>query len=380
MAIRNLYYQLNKDDFTSYLNSLRSHPDTIHLLNDGYFYHVDRNINLKLLEVHQLQWQIDTLISSFSTFGRNQLIQSFLLDEIEATNLIESIPSTRHDIFHVMRQVEHNNITQLTSIVNGYRLLLENGGQKINSHDDIRKIYDELIGNSLNDSDRPDGTYYRKEPVYINDGTRNIHTGITGEENIEQAMDEFLSVYNSSLDIYEKMILAHFLIETIHPYYDGNGRLGRFLFSNELYHQTGSSAAFLISGCLAARKSRYYRCFRDSRDIHEFGCVNEFVSGMLDILISGFREIYEELIRHKQKIDTLSDMPDLTGSESEIYHLLAEGTILSYIGLSQAEIKEELGISKRTLIYALNHFREKELLEETKIGRIGYIRLKEELL
>ncbi|MCF0108983.1 MAG: hypothetical protein HUJ57_02660, partial [Erysipelotrichaceae bacterium] len=168
MAIRNLYYQLNKDDFTSYLNSLRSHPDTIHLLNDGYFYHVDRNINLKLLEVHQLQWQIDTLISSFSTFGQNQLIQSFLLDEIEATNLIESIPSTRHDIFHVMRQVEHNNITQLTSIVNGYRLLLEQGGQKINSHDDIRKIYDELIGNSLNDSDRPDGTYYRKEPVYIN--------------------------------------------------------------------------------------------------------------------------------------------------------------------------------------------------------------------
>lgn len=55
-----------------------------------------------------------------------------------------------------------------------------------------------------------------------------VHTGTVGEDNIIKLMEEFINLYNSNTEVLTKMILCHFMIETIHPFYDGNGRLGRF--------------------------------------------------------------------------------------------------------------------------------------------------------
>ena len=80
-------------------------------------------------------------------------------------------------------------------------------------------------------NDLPDGIYFRHGDVYVANGIKNIHIGIAGEENINRLMEEFVNFYNSKNDTLIKMILCHFMFEYIHPFYDGNGRLGRFLFS-----------------------------------------------------------------------------------------------------------------------------------------------------
>ena len=54
------------------------------------------------------------------------------------------------------------------------------------------------------------------------------------------------------------MILCHFIFEYVHHYYDGNGRLGRYLFSSDLYLETHNIFSFSTSSSLEHEKERYY--------------------------------------------------------------------------------------------------------------------------
>ncbi|MEE3487757.1 MAG: hypothetical protein VZT48_06600 [Bulleidia sp.] len=87
----------------------------------------------------------DHQFSLFSSFGQRQLIQSFLLDEIESTNRIEAIRSTRHDIFSVITKAESTHDEKIVSIANAYRMLSESGGRNLVCAEDVRTVYDELL-------------------------------------------------------------------------------------------------------------------------------------------------------------------------------------------------------------------------------------------
>lgn len=108
--------------------------------------------------------------------------------------------------------------------------MLESSGKNILSLKDIRNLYDIILKNAILKKDLPNGKYFRKEMVYITDGINQIHFGIEGEDNINKNMQDFIDLYNSKLDTITKMILCHFIFENTHPFYDGNGRLGRYLF------------------------------------------------------------------------------------------------------------------------------------------------------
>lgn len=73
---------------------------------------------------------------------------------------------------------------------------------------------------------------------------RNGEIGVSNSDfravpvpEIEQKMNEFISFYNSSIlddKPFIKACIIHYAFETIHPFCDGNGRLGRLLMNNYL--------------------------------------------------------------------------------------------------------------------------------------------------
>jgi len=379
MSVKSSYFKLSKSDFDNYLTTIKNQTSTMHFLDyttNPYFFFETNEIGSLIIQLNKAECQFNLLINSFSSFTRNQIIQSFLLSEIDSTNKIENIYSTRHDIFSIMNHLKNDNHNlKIHSIVNAYQLLLQSRGSRIDALKDIKGIYENLLEGTLEKDDLPDGEYFRKGPVYITDGIKTIHTGISNEENINHAMEEFIAIYNSSINIYERMILSHFIIEKIHPYYDGNGRLGRFLFSNGIYFETNSLMSFIVSTSFAKDKSRYYKAFKDESDKYEFGCINVFVEETGKLLLENVKETMHELESKKNSIKDLIIPDDLSKTEIRIYSLIAEASLFSDFGISNEEILNETGVSKRSLIYAMNHFKELGILEDTKFGRLTYHKL-----
>lgn len=375
------YCKSTSEEFIHLLENIKTNPDTLHFFTNTdtpYFFLADSSSAGILLQLHQDIWEFDSVFKTFTGFGQKQLIQSFLISEIQSTNSIENIQSTRHDIFHLIQTKVKGKNRKITSIANAYSILLNDSDGVPAELKDIRSIYDSLMKDALEKEDRPDGRYFRKKQVFISDGIKNIHRGFFPEEAVNNGMQEFLDLLNrNDTDLFERLILSHFLLETVHPYYDGNGRLGRFLFTQKYLNETGSYLSLAVSAAFNHQKSAYYKALAEARKEHMYGSLNAYFSDIGSILHTYQKSLINELKDKKEKIDSTVFSPEeFTKSERVILRLLAESSLLSDFGVSNTEIIQYASVSKRTVISSMQKFREMNLLEETKIGKTVYHKLK----
>jgi len=379
MSLEKMYYKLSKEDFDSLFKSLRNSPDAIVFnKNDSKEFFYTRTVETSDA-LHALKMEcvrFENIVNTMSSFAKKQLVISFLVDEVLSTNKIEDIHSTKHDVFYTLNNLEKSKDKKVKSIARMYSLLLTNGPKTFKTLEDIRETYDSLLEGNLSKEDKPDGTFFRKHSVSIVDGSQIIENGIEGEENINKAMEFFLSVYNSDMEPFEKMILCHFILETIHPYYDGNGRLGRFLFANGVLSGGYPLLGFLISKSFLDQRHNYYKAFEAPKKYHEFGCINEFVVQIATILKEGIASITKGLEEKLHALLNVQINQKLSKKEKLVYSLLLESSFLSTYGISNEEIMKETGISKRSLFYALDSFKKEGILEDAKVGKTLFHKIK----
>jgi len=68
---------------------------------------------------------------------------------------------------------------------------------------------------------------YRSGPVYIR---RSMHVP-PNHETVRELMPTFFELLEREQESAVRVVLGHFIFVYIHPYYDGNGRMGRFLMN-----------------------------------------------------------------------------------------------------------------------------------------------------
>lgn len=381
MNILKAYYKLPQDEFKKYVDSAKGSINTLFFFEQNktpYFLFNDDEVLMASLELEKKQWKFDSLFKSFSPFTQKQLIQSFLIEEIQATNLIEQVSSTRHDVFSIINKYKVSDDSKLKSIVNSYECLLVDGTEDVKTHEDVRKIYDRMSEGILDLDNKPDGMIYRKNSVYITNGLDIVNVGFQTEKEIEKGMEDFLSLYNNKeKSEYIALLASHFLFEEIHPFYDGNGRLGRLLLSMGLFKRTHSYFSFCISNSFQKEKSKYYRSFEKTTDVRNQGDLNAFVLPAIKILIKNIDELI--LMLEKNKNDQLAfekkltKKPTLSKTQKRILSFLHESKWNSFFGVTNQEIMENCDVSKRSLIYFLN--KNKEIVDDSKFGKITYHKL-----
>lgn len=125
---------------------------------------------------------------------------------------------------------------------------------------------------------------YRKEQNYIGkyDKTHSITFVPPAPEKVSGLMDNLISYINNPTDKYRPLVrtaIVHAQFETIHPFMDGNGRVGRILIPMYLFAQKQIELpCFFISEALERDKLRYYTLLNN---IRIYGDWNEWIKFFL---------------------------------------------------------------------------------------------------
>jgi Fic family protein len=200
----------------------------------------------------------------------NILIDTLSLQEAKSSSEIENIVTTQDELFQgnlfpdgPMSADAKEVILYRDALKKGYdRPLMSNGLITSNTLIEIYCILKQTVGGFRN----LQGTALKNEkagqiiyvpPQNVNDIIKHM-TELESYINLDQLCD---------LDPLIKMAIIHHQFESIHPFPDGNGRIGRIL--NILYLVKSDLIAtpiIYLSRYIAQYKSDYYRLLQHTRD------------------------------------------------------------------------------------------------------------------
>ncbi|RTL13431.1 MAG: Fic family protein [Neisseriaceae bacterium] len=158
-----------------------------------------------------------------------------------------------------------------------------------------------------------------------------------------------------------KIAIAHYQFETIHPFLDGNGRIGRllitlYLVSNGLLNKP----SLYLSDFIERNKSLYYESLTFVRTQNNLaGWLKFFLTAVIETAKSGV-DTFKQILTLKQEIDSVIFS---FGKKSQNAKALVDFLYQKPI-ISSADIIEPLGVSKPTANLLLSDFVEKGILIE----------------
>ncbi|MEB0263290.1 MULTISPECIES: Fic family protein [unclassified Mucilaginibacter] len=232
------------------------------------------------------------------------LINTLALQEAKDSSAIENIITT-HDELYKAQLFEELISNASAKEVNNYAEALKHGFDLVRKNKILTTNHIIQIQQILEQNDAG----FRKVPgtELINQATgESIYTPPQEYDKIVELIDNMVKFMNDSidsdLDPLIKMAVIHHQFESIHPFYDGNGRTGRIL--NILYlvvHDLLDLPILYLSGYIIKNKADYYRLLQKVRDTGEW---EEWIVYMLNgieqtaketiVLISQMRSLMQD--------------------------------------------------------------------------------------
>ena len=158
-----------------------------------------------------------------------------------------------------------------------------------------------------------------------------------------------------------KIAIAHYQFETIHPFLDGNGRIGRLMITLYLVgNGLLKKPSLYLSDFIEKNKSAYYEALtrvRTDNDLIHW--VKFFLEAVISTANSGI-DTFQKILSLKQEMDTIVvGFGKKAHNASKLIEYLYQKPIVSI-----SEIVEPLGISKPTANSLIKEFEKKGILVE----------------
>lgn len=176
------------------------------------------------------------------------------------------------------------------------------------------------------------------------------------EEEVEKLMD-YLFDYINEKDGFMRLIkaaLIHYYFETIHPYEDGNGRVGRTLILLYLIKSNVLAEPILyLSPYFKKYKEVYYNLLMEVRETGNYNkWVKFFLDGITEIALNTSQKVKKLIDLYNAYKQKLSDI-NATPLSFKLLDKFFESPYW-FVSLLQEELKENYPKTKRAMNYLVN--------------------------
>lgn len=296
------------------------------------------------------------------------LLNTLAIQEAKDSSAVENIITTHDELFK--SDLEFETLSPAIKEVQNYVAamkrgfaLLEERGMVTNKT--ILEIQATLEGNNAGFRKLP-GTALKNaqtgETVYLPPQDPNEILALMGN------LEEFINRPElSDYDPLVKMALIHFQFESIHPFYDGNGRTGRIL--NILYLiQCGLQKLpiLYLSSHIIQNKADYYRLLQGVREKGDW-------ESWISYIIQGVENTARETIVLIENLKIL--LADIKNQLRDNYKFYSQELLNNLFKHPYTKIEfvvRDLGVSRITAANYLNKLAEDGVLRKEKLGTGNY--------
>ena len=302
------------------------------------------------------------------------LLSTLTLQEAKDSSAVENIVTTQDDLYKADLDLKQSIISASAKEVLNYREAIIHGFNIVREHrmlttNNIKDIQAYLEHNSAGFRSVPgttlmrnDGTvvYTPPEPDMINAQMENLESFINDDSLSDQ-------------DPLIKMAIIHHQFESIHPFYDGNGRTGRII--NILYLVISGLLdlpILYLSRYITHNKGEYYRLIQAIRDAGENNA-KQWEDWIL-FMLKGVEKTAEETIRLVKGIGELMNkykniLRPIFGNRYK-HELLNNLFFHPYTKIEFVE--RDMMVLRKTATKYLNMIVNTGLLHKVKIGKTNY--------
>lgn len=210
----------------------------------------------------------------------NVIYNAITLGEAKESSAIENIVTTFDEVFQQMNYTKTEPaakevVNYRQAMLHGFYDLKKNGYISKNGIISIHRIIEPSVG----DIRRIPGTFI------VNTKTNKIlHTPPQSEDEIMSYLsnlEQYINVESlEDTDPILKMAVIHFQFESIHPFYDGNGRTGRILCILYLTLAKKLDMPILyLSKYINKNRTEYYECLEAVQK--DFGAMKKYLLFMI---------------------------------------------------------------------------------------------------
>lgn len=359
-SLKSLFYQ----DYNNFDNNYKNRLNNPVAVKTNLFIHpFDKKRQKRLLEKYEIFYlpnseilillqdiftntkKIENIRARLPRVAEQQLFMTNLVNELQSTNEIEGVRSTKKEINAVMSRILKKDYAnqRFEGLVKQYLNLQNEEEVSIKNPSDFRKIWDSLLSNA--------------------EGDKN-------EEQIISDLDSLISeLHDNTIPAIPRYLIAHYFYEYIHPFYDGNGRTGRYILCSYLASILDPLTAITFSSTIAKKKSTYYKAFTEMSDPHNRGEATILIIKLLEVLKKGQLDLLDAM-KHDQELlnksfEFIKNL-ELSDNAKNILFIYFQQTIFGtdLEKINDNDLAKQLDLSRYMMTQALDELSEKDLIRE----------------
>ncbi|MDR2957728.1 MAG: Fic family protein [Coriobacteriales bacterium] len=334
-------WSIVREEANKRLNAESSYRTGIEIATGEIFLAMPTQLSTLSERLLRVERKVSHLWRDLPRIAKWAYFRGLIIDEMVSTNETEGIHSTRRQIADAMEsalsqttQSPNQKTKRFTEFAKLYLQLTDENPIYPRKPSDIRIIYDAVMAGELKEDEQPDGEFFRKESIDIVASHKTIHRGIVPEAKIISMLEQMIHLVDSSgIPPLFSAVISHFLFEYIHPFYDGNGRTGRYLLALYLGRSLSLTTVMSMSRTIAENKNKYYRSFERAENPLNQAELTFFVIQMLEFIRTAQDYAIEDL---ENKTSMLSQTKDTLHEKLEkAYDLTIKETSILYMVIQQ---------------------------------------------